>query len=251
MTKQVKVDIDLECPKEAEQSEQPDKSSSSSAKTWVWTKFLDINISLLLPIWSYDWQIAKIHVEVIAVVAAMTGVFVFAYSYGLHGSSILGIIFSLSVAVLTAIYRVYLKLVLPDPSVGQASLLLTVVCALIVLFSWPLILVAISLGIETIEWETIPWYELNVTSIFSLLVSALIFLGTAVSFPIFVAVGMLLSIPGNAFVDVIYRHIIFDGIKIFGVFLICSSFLILLIPVDKARRLSRWMVPCCYRKVTL
>lgn len=145
----------------------------------------------------------------------------------------------------------YIKVALPDATIGQASLLFSSTCAFIVISTWPLFILANFTGFETIEWNTIPWEFMNLSSIFSLVVNGLIFFGTAITVPIFMAIGMLLSIPCNALVDLMFREMALDSLKICGMILIFFSFIILLIPVEKARRISRWMLPCCYKNTSM
>lgn len=115
------------------------------------------------------------------------------------------------------------------------------------LFGWSFVLIFSAVGIENLNWDFIPWNTLNIAAAFGFAVSAFTFLGTATSYPLFVANSFVIAIPGNAIVDVAVHHIIFDFLKILGSVLITCSFVILVIPENKAICISKRIISFCLR----
>ena len=71
----------------------------------------------------------------------------------------------------------------------------------------------------------------------------LVSFGIAFTFPLFISIGILISVPFNAVVDAIFRDQSFGISKIVAFFLIIVGFMLLLIPIRKVERLERkW---CC------
>ncbi|EDV20478.1 uncharacterized protein TRIADDRAFT_61185 [Trichoplax adhaerens] len=208
---------------------------------------LSVNIALIY-ILSVTWlREPVILLRVIAVVLAIAGVLFYAISYRQSGSGTVGVIMSLISALLSALYRVYLKRVLPDSCFGKTLLALSAVSMTVLLSGWIFVLLFSATGFEALNWDVMPWDSLNLTAAFGVAIHALTFLGTAVSYPVFVAIGLLLGIPGNAIVDIAMHHVIFDYLKILGAILISCSFLILLIPEDKAITISKRILSACLR----
>ncbi|EDV20477.1 uncharacterized protein TRIADDRAFT_61184 [Trichoplax adhaerens] len=199
----------------------------------------------------YDFRkIIERNVETIAVFLAVAGILFYAVSYKQNGSNTIGIIMSLMSAILSAFYRVYLKKVLPDACLGKTLLVLTVVSLTIMLSGWIFVLIFAAIGFEAINWGMMPWDTLNLTAAFGAAIHSLTFLGTAISYPVYVAIGLLLGIPGNAIVDIAIHQIVFDYLKIVGSVLISFSFLILLIPEDKAVIISKRITTFCMKFTT-
>ncbi|EDV20476.1 uncharacterized protein TRIADDRAFT_64328 [Trichoplax adhaerens] len=200
---------------------------------------LSVNIALIY-ILSVSWlREPVILIRTMAIFIAIGGVLFYAGSYKQNGSNELGIVITLISALMSALYRVYLKKVLPDASISKTLLLLTAVSLTVMLSGWIFVLIFTATEFESINWDLMPWDTLNLTSALSVAIIGLTFLGTAISYPIYVAIGLLLGIPGNAIVDNAIHQIAFDNLKIVGAILISFSFLILLIPEDKAINFSK------------
>lgn len=128
-------------------------------------------------------------------------------------------------------------------------LVLTFVSLIMLLFGWPLILLFTVTGFEKIDWDTMPWDTLNLSTVFAIDTATLTFLGTVITYPVFVAINFVISIPGNALVDAIVHRVTFSFLKILGSVLIVSSFVILIIPEDKAIDISKRIMSVCLRLI--
>ena len=117
------------------------------------------------------------------------------------------------------------------------------------LSGWLFVLIFSAIGFEKLNWDFIPWDTLNIAAAFGFAFSVFTFLGTAASYPLFVANSLVIAIPGNAIVDVAVRHVIFDFLKILGSVLITISFVILTIPENKAMYISKRIVSFCLRLI--
>ena len=140
-----------------------------------------------------------------------------------------------------------LKIILVDPGIGKTALFVSTMSLCIVLTIWPIVLLFHFIGFEVVDWDSMPWDNLNSIAGFGVIFNSLMIFGIAATYPIFISLGVLLGIPGNAVVDAVFRHIYFDYIKIIGALCICSGFLILLIPIEKAKQMSN-VITYLYKK---
>ena len=115
---------------------------------------------------------------------------------------------------------------------------MTIISVTNILMGWIPVVVFTVTGVETIVWSQIPWNSLMLTNLFATFYSSLVVIGVGVTYPIFISLGALFGIPINAVVDVIFRGQLFPVIKIISTLLLVIGFLILLIPLKKAQRIS-------------
>ena len=133
-------------------------------------------------------------------------------------------------------------MVIGDASSIQSSMFVTIIGIINIFIGWiPVVLFTLT-GIETIVWSRIPWSPLMLANLFNIFYSAFVVIGIGVTYPIFVSLGVLFGIPINAIVDVIVRDRSFSIIKIISTLLLVIGFLILLIPLEKAQKISRKMI---------
>lgn len=96
-----------------------------------------------------------------------------------------------------------------------------------------------SLNLETIDWHNMPWPALAGTAVLQLVFNYLVSFGIAFTFPLFISIGILLSVPFNAAADAIFRGEDFGLYKIVALVMIIIGFMLLLIPVCKLEKLEK------------
>ncbi|EDV19383.1 uncharacterized protein TRIADDRAFT_33689 [Trichoplax adhaerens] len=212
------------------------------------TAILSSNIALIYVLSIFWLKEPTILIRIFAVLLSVTGVVLFAYSNGFEGATALGIILAFCLAVLSSIYRVSLKVVLANASIGKSALYTSAMSICITLTVWPVVLVFHVTNFEVIKWPDLPWDNLNSIAGLGVLFNSLLIFGIGITYPIFISLGVLLGIPGNAIVDLIFRQIYFDYIKVIGALCICCGFLILLIPEERALRISNSFIAVCKKR---
>lgn len=116
---------------------------------------------------------------------------------------------------------------------------MTIISIVNIFIGWIPVVIFNVTGIETIVWSQVPWNLVMLTNIFGIFYTALVVIGIGVTYPIFVTLGVLFGIPINAVVDVIVRGRSFSVIKIISTLLLVIGFSILLIPLEKAQKISK------------
>ena len=135
--------------------------------------------------------------------------------------------------------QIAFKRVLGEATSGQVALLFTVIGFTNLLLFSPVIFVLDHLDLETIDWHQMPWPALAGTAVLQLVFNYLVSFGIAFTFPLFISIGILLSVPFNAAADAIFRGEGFGLYKIVALVLIIIGFMLLLIPVRKLERLEK------------
>lgn len=125
---------------------------------------------------------------------------------------------------------------------GRAAFYVSAMSLCITLTIWPIVLIFHFVGFEVLDWGNLPWDNLNSIAGFGVLYNSFMIFGIAVTYPVFISIGVLLGIPGNAIVDAVFRQVYLDNLKIIGALCICSGFLILLVPIEKAKQISNFLI---------
>ncbi|XP_070533203.1 solute carrier family 35 member F4-like [Ptychodera flava] len=179
--------------------------------------------------------------KVLATILSVVGLVVMAYADGFHGPTAVGILLSIGAAIGAAIYKVFFKKVVGDASLGQVSLFLSLLSLFNLFFLWPVMLALRLTDVEKWLWSDMPWNFLCGSAALSVAFNFLINFGIAFTYPLYIAIGVVLGIPLNAVVDYIWRGTAFGVIKVIGTFLIILGFIIMVFP-DRWHDSVNW--PC-------
>ncbi|XP_006817782.1 solute carrier family 35 member F4-like [Saccoglossus kowalevskii] len=169
-------------------------------------------------------------VKVLATIFSIAGVVLMAAGDGFLRSTAVGVALSVGAAIGAALYKVLFKRFIGDATSGQVSLFLTCTGAFNLLFLWPVMLTLYLTGIESWDWNEMPWKFLCGSAALSVVFNFLINFGIAFTYPLFIAIGTVIGIPLNAVVDYIWRDNAFGTLQIIGSVFIVGGFLLMLIP---------------------
>ncbi|XP_051880519.1 putative thiamine transporter SLC35F3 isoform X2 [Pristis pectinata] len=172
-------------------------------------------------------------VRIVAAIFAIAGIVMITYADGFHSHSVIGIALVVASASTSALYKVLFKMLLGSAKYGEAALFLTVLGLFNVTF---IICVPTALYFTGIEhWTSfrlVPWEKLCGIAILLLSFTILMNFGIAVTSPTLISVGVVLSVPVNAVADAYSSDIIFNGVRVVAVLIICLGFLLLLLPEE-------------------
>nr|CDJ91199.1 Protein of unknown function DUF6 domain containing protein [Haemonchus contortus] len=169
--------------------------------------------------------------KVLSVVLAVAGVVVMSLS-GEMRAQWQGVVLSVTSAASAAFYKVLFKRYLGHANLGQVSLFMTCLGFLNLSCNWVPALTLVLTHVEHVEIAYVPWAPLLGASLLSLLFNFLINFGIALLHPLVVSVGMLMGIPLNTVIDVIFRHVDPTANFIGGTALIMSSFILIVFPYE-------------------
>ncbi|XP_054654487.1 putative thiamine transporter SLC35F3 isoform X2 [Dunckerocampus dactyliophorus] len=202
---------------------------------------------------------------IVAAILAIAGIVMMTYADGFHSHSVIGITLVVTSASMSALYKVLFKMVLGSAKFGEAALFLTIVgganfvCMSIV----PVILyftrveyigsigdipwgylcgvAGLLLGMQKTSltlWSTVLLSLLCTVSVADITVllhtafNVLVNFGIAITYPTLISLGIVLSVPVNAMVDLYTCEIHFNTVRLIAVSIICLGFLMLLLPED-------------------
>ncbi|XP_038643251.1 solute carrier family 35 member F4-like [Scyliorhinus canicula] len=173
-------------------------------------------------------------VRIVAAILSITGIVMIAYADGFHRDSIVGVAFVVGSASTSALYKVLFKLLLGRVRCGGVALYLSALGAFDLLFlSW----IPVVLYVTRVEhWPSardVPWDQLCGLAALLLVFNVLINCGAAVTFPALVSLGVFLSVPVNAVVDVYCGTPPSLGeVRPAALLVLCLAFLLLLLPEE-------------------
>ncbi|XP_011496273.1 PREDICTED: putative thiamine transporter SLC35F3 isoform X3 [Ceratosolen solmsi marchali] len=183
-------------------------------------------------------------VRIVAVILCDTGIALLAYMDGITGSPTLGgVVLAASAAAGSAVYKVLFKKVIGDTTFGEISLFFSIIGICNAALLWPICLVLYFSGVEYILWEKFPWIVLLAASILHLAANMLGNFSIAVTYNLFVTLGLITAVPVSAALDVILYGAHFMGMKLAGMILIAIGFFLVMFPnnwPDYFTRLLRW-----------
>ncbi|PIC33645.1 hypothetical protein B9Z55_013551 [Caenorhabditis nigoni] len=170
--------------------------------------------------------------KIFSVVLAIGGVVVISMDNELK-IEWLGILFAFLSAFMAAVYKVSFKKIIGNASLGDVSLFMTCLGFLNLTINWiPSLILALT-GVETLHFAYAPWGPMVGAALLSMAFNFTINFGIALLNPLVISVGMLLGIPLNTLIDIIFRNLDATPLFIIGTCLICLSFLLIIIPYDK------------------
>uniref|UniRef100_A0A8C2FLX2 Solute carrier family 35 member F3b n=1 Tax=Cyprinus carpio TaxID=7962 RepID=A0A8C2FLX2_CYPCA len=172
-------------------------------------------------------------VRIVAAILAIAGIVMLTYADGFHSHSVIGITHVVASASASALYKVLFKLVLGSAKFGEAALFLTIVGGANFVF---MSFVPVILYFTHVEYFTsiadLPWAYLCGVAGLLLAFNILVNFGIAITYPTLISLGIVLSVPVNAVVDLYTCDIHFNTVRLIAVFIICLGFLMLLLPED-------------------
>ncbi|XP_048387833.1 solute carrier family 35 member F3 isoform X2 [Stegostoma tigrinum] len=172
-------------------------------------------------------------VRIVAAIFAIAGIVMITYADGFHSHSVIGITLVVASASMSALYKVLFKMLLGSAKYGEAALFLSVLGLFNVTF---VTFVPVALYFTGVEHWTpfsfIPWEKLCGMATLLLSFNILMNFGIAVTSPTLISVGVVLSVPVNAVADAYCSDIVFNGVRVIAVLIICLGFLLLLLPEE-------------------
>ncbi|XP_063048276.1 solute carrier family 35 member F3-like [Engraulis encrasicolus] len=172
-------------------------------------------------------------VRIVAAILAIAGIVMMTYADGFHSHSVIGITLVVASASMSALYKVLFKLVLGSAKFGEAALFLSIVGGANFVFISG---VPVILYFTRVEYfgspSDIPWGHLCGVAALLLAFNILVNFGIAITYPTLISLGIVLSVPVNAMVDLYTCDIQFNTVRLIAVFIICLGFLMLLLPED-------------------
>ncbi|KRF83408.1 solute carrier family 35 member F4 isoform X1 [Drosophila virilis] len=170
-------------------------------------------------------------VRIVAVILCDTGIALLAYMDGITESRTLGgVVLATLAAAGYAVFRVMFRKVMGDPPVAQIAFTFTALGLLNALLLWPVVLALYLTGAENLASESIPWNILLVASVLLLVFHVLMQFSAAVTYNMFVTLGLITAVPVSGALDVILYSATFAGMKLAGVILIAIGFFLVMFP---------------------
>ncbi|XP_023716819.1 putative thiamine transporter SLC35F3 isoform X3 [Cryptotermes secundus] len=170
-------------------------------------------------------------VRIVAVILCDTGIALLAYMDGITGSPTLGgVVLAACAAAGSAVYKVLFKKVIGEASYGQVSLFFSLIGLFNAALLWPLCLVLYFTRVETLYWEQLPWPALLAASGLSLAANLLGNFSVALTYDLFITLGLITAVPVSAALDVVLYGAHFVGMKLAGMILIAVGFFLVMFP---------------------
>ncbi|EEB11586.1 conserved hypothetical protein [Pediculus humanus corporis] len=184
-------------------------------------------------------------VRIVAVILCDTGIALLAYMDGINGSPTLGgVVLAACAGGGSAIYKVLFKKVIGEASYGQVSLFFSLIGLFNATLLWPLCLTLYFTGVEILYWNLLPWSALFGASLLSLAANLLGNFSCAVTYDLFITLGLITAVPVSAALDVMFYDAKFEGMKLAGIILISIGFFLVMFPEnwpDYITRLLRYV----------
>ncbi|XP_005474101.1 putative thiamine transporter SLC35F3 isoform X1 [Oreochromis niloticus] len=172
-------------------------------------------------------------VRIVAAILAIAGIVMMTYADGFHSHSVIGIALVVASASMSALYKVLFKMVLGSAKFGEAALFLSIVGSTNFVFVSFVPVMLYFTHVEYIEsLRDIPWAYLCGVAALLFAFNVLVNFGIAITYPTLISLGIVLSVPVNAMVDLYTCEIHFNSVRLIAVFIICLGFLMLLLPED-------------------
>ncbi|XP_020712127.2 putative thiamine transporter SLC35F3 isoform X2 [Athalia rosae] len=170
-------------------------------------------------------------VRIVAVILCDTGIALLAYMDGISGSPTLGgVVLATSAAAGSAVYKVLFKKVIGETTFGQVSLFFSLVGLCNAALLWPICLALYFSGVESVQWTRLPWPALLSASILHLVANMLGNFSIALTYDLFITLGLITAVPVSAALDVVLYGAHFVGMKLAGMILIAVGFFLVMFP---------------------
>ncbi|XP_070073462.1 solute carrier family 35 member F3 isoform X2 [Drosophila takahashii] len=172
-------------------------------------------------------------VRIVAIILCDTGIALLAYMDGITESRTLsGVVLATLAGAGYAVFRVMFRKVMGDPPVSQIAFIFTALGFLNALLLWPVVLGLYLTGTESLTSESIPWNLLFAASLLLLVFHVLMQFSAAVTYNMFVTLGLITAVPVSGALDVILYSANFAGMKLAGVILIGIGFFLVMFPAN-------------------
>jgi solute carrier family 35, member F3/4 len=165
-------------------------------------QFVGVRVSLVEPLIVKLASVAKSSFvpQIVAVILVDTGIALLAYMDGINGSKTLT---SVVLAALSgagyAVFRVMFRKMMGDPPpVGRIAFTFTIIGTLNAILLWPICLIMYFSNFEVIPWETLTITVLLIASTLLLGFHILTQFSGAVTYTMFVTLGLITSVPVSA-----------------------------------------------------
>ncbi|XP_067617549.1 solute carrier family 35 member F4 isoform X3 [Eurosta solidaginis] len=170
-------------------------------------------------------------VRIVAVILCDTGIALLAYMDGITESRTLsGVVLATLGAAGYAVFRVMFRKVMGDPPIGQIAFAFTTLGFLNALLLWPVCVALYLAGYESMPSDRMPWIILLIASILLLVFHILMQFSAAVTYNMFVTLGLITAVPVSGALDVVLYGATFAGMKLAGVILISVGFFLVMFP---------------------
>ncbi|XP_011267589.1 putative thiamine transporter SLC35F3 isoform X3 [Camponotus floridanus] len=170
-------------------------------------------------------------VRIVAVILCNTGIALLAYMDGITGSPTLGgVVLATAAAAGSAVYKVLFKKVIGETTFGQMSLFFSLIGLCNAALLWPICLALYFSGAETMHWTRLPWAALLSASILHLVANMLGNFSIALTYDLFITLGLITAVPVSAALDVIFYGAYFMGMKLAGMIFIAVGFFLVMFP---------------------
>ncbi|XP_012160209.1 solute carrier family 35 member F4 isoform X2 [Ceratitis capitata] len=170
-------------------------------------------------------------VRIVAVILCDTGIALLAYMDGITESRTLsGVVLATLGAAGYAVFRVMFRKVMGDPPIGQIAFTFTTLGFLNALLLWPVCVGLYLAGYESMPPDRMPWIILLIASILLLVFHILMQFSAAVTYNMFVTLGLITAVPVSGALDVVLYGATFAGMKLAGVILIAVGFFLVMFP---------------------
>lgn len=170
-------------------------------------------------------------VRIVAVILCNTGIALLAYMDGLTKTPTLGgVILGAAASAGSAVFKVLFKKMIGEASFNQVAFFFTVISLFNTFLLWPAVLTLYFTRLEIMKWSHIPWIDLVGAAGLSLVTNLLGNFGIAVTYEIFITLGLVVAVPLSAALDIRLYNVEFVGMKLSGVILIVTGFMLVLTP---------------------
>ncbi|XP_044004128.1 putative thiamine transporter SLC35F3 isoform X5 [Aphidius gifuensis] len=170
-------------------------------------------------------------VRIVAVILCDTGIALLAYMDGITGSpTLFGVVLAASAAAGSAVYKVLFKKVIGHTTFGQMSLFFSLIGLCNAALLWPVCLALYFSGAESVQWARLPWATLLSASILHLASNMLGHFSVALTYDLFITLGLITAVPVSAALDVVLYGAHFVGMKLAGIILIAVGFFLVMFP---------------------
>ncbi|XKL61869.1 hypothetical protein PGB90_001702 [Kerria lacca] len=234
---------------------------SSFCVLWVLTNYMYVNsLRFLLAtdvialfatnvayVYLLSWVILHeqfVGLRIVAIILCNTGVALLAYMDGTAKNYTLkNVLLATSAAASFAIYKVLFKKTFGNVTLGQLSLFFSLTGMLNATLLWPVCLILYFTDVEILQWDKLPWSILFGASFFFLITHLLGNFSVAVTYDLFITLGLITSVPVSAALDIVLYGTNFYGMKLAGIILISVGFFLVMFPndwPDYITRLLRW-----------
>ena len=167
-----------------------------------------------------------------AVITAILGILFIALNNKNSKIALFGSILALMSSIFAAFYKVYFKKIFGDMNVMNVCKFLGYIGLFNGAFMWIVILILHVTNIERLPTENInewPWGFLVGTALCGLAFDFLINFGIAFTYPLFIALGIIIGIPFNLTADIMINKVGIGAFETIGVLCICGGFLIIVL----------------------